>query len=531
MSTLVGTRSLVRLALRLDRVRLPVWIVVTAATGLSIVSSIQQLYPDEASRRQIAGTIGSNPAMLAIYGPVYDTSLGAVVMWRLIIIGALLAGLMSLQTINRHTRADEETGRLELIGATVVGRHAPMAAALVVTIGANLVLALLLAVGLAGQKLPVDGSFLAGLSIGGCGIVLAAVTAVAAQLSENTRTVGAIAGTVFGVVFLFRLVGDSSGDDGPAWLTWLSPVGWIEKARAYADNQWWVLGLMAAISIALFILAYALVGRRDFGAGLVPPRPGPAEAGASLSGPFGLAWRLHRWSMIGWAVGFAVMGAAMGSVATGVIDLLKGNPQMERMIAQLGGASVMIDAFMSAIMAIVALVAAVYAVQATLRLRSEETTYRAEPVLATNVGRTRWAISHLVYAVVGSAVMLTAAGLGAGIAYGAAVDDISGQLPNVLGNALVQLPATLVVAGIAMALFGLAPRYVIGSWAALTVFLLLGQLGPLLQLPQWAMDISPFSHVPRLSSEVTAAPLVWLTVVAVALGAAGLVGFRRRDIG
>lgn len=531
MSTLTGTFSLVRLALRLDRVRLPVWIVITVATALSTASAIPALYPDEASRRQIASTIGSNPAMLAIYGPVYDTSVGAVVMWRMAIIGALLAGLMSMLTMNRHTRQDEEAGRLELVGATVVGRHAPMAAALVVTIGANLVLALAMAGGLVGQKLPADGSFAAGFAIGGLGIVIAAITAVAAQLSENARTVTAIAGTAFGVAFILRLVGDASGDGGPSWLTWLSPVGWIEKTRAYADNNWWVLGLMAAFALVLFVVAYVLVSHRDFGLGLVPPRPGPADAGAGLSGPFGLAWRLQRWAMLGWAVGFAVMGAAFGSITTGVLDLIKDNPQIEKVIAQMGGASALVDAFVSAMMGLVALVAAVYAVQATLRLRTEETTYRTEPVLATPVGRIRWAASHLVFAVVGALVMLLAAGLAMGIAYGVQVHDVSGQLGSVLKTALLQLPATLVVAGIALAFFGLAPKYVIGGWAALTLFVLLGQLGPVLQLPQWAMDVSPFTHVPKLSTDVTAAPLVWLSVVAVVLGAAGLVGLRRRDIG
>jgi ABC-2 type transport system permease protein len=531
MSTLVGTFSLVRLALRLDRVRLPIWILVTVLTAVSTASAFEQLYPDVASRQRMAGSIGSNPAMLAIYGPIYDTSLGAVVMWRLAIIGALLAGLMSMMTINRHTRVDEEAGRLELIGATVVGRHAPMAAALVVTIGANIVLALLTGFGLAGQGLPVGGSLTAGFAIGGLGIVLAAVTAVAAQLSENARTVTAIAGTVFGVAFILRLVGDAGGATGPDWLTWLSPVGWIEKTRAYADDNWWVLGLMALTSIVLVVVAYALVGRRDLGAGLLPPRPGPADAGASLTGVFGLAWRLQRWSLLGWAIGFAVLGAAMGSVASGVLDLFKDDPQMTKLMQQLGGASTLIDAFMSAIMGIVALVAAVYAVQSTLRLRAEETTYRAEPLLATNVGRIRWAASHLVYPVAGSAVMLTVAGLGAGIAYGVQVDDVGGQVSSVLGNALVQLPATLVVAGIALALFGLAPRYVIGSWVALTIFLLLGQLGPILQLPQWLMDLSPFTHIPKLTAQVSAAPLIWLSVVAVVLGVAGLAGFRRRDVG
>lgn len=520
MSTLTGTGSLIRLALRLDRVRLPVWILVTVGLTLATATSVADLYPDEPSRRQIAATIGSNPAMTAIYGSVYDTSLGAVVMWRLAIIGALMVSLMSVVTVNRHTRQDEEAGRLELLGATVVGRHAPMTAALAVAAGANVLVALAISAGLAGQGLPAGGSFLAGLGFGALGIAFAAVAAVAAQLAENARTVTGIAALVLAVAFVLRLVGDASS---ATWLSWLSPIGWLQQTHAYAENRWWVMVLLVAVAVALGAVAFGLVSRRDHGAGLVRPRPGPPDADPGLSGPFGLAWRLHRWSMTTWLAGFLLMGVMFGSIANSATNLVQDNPQLAELVERMGGKSALVDAFMAAILGIVALVASIYAVQATLRLRSEETSDRAEPVLATGVSRWQWALSHLVFAAIGAASMLIAAGVAMGLAYGVSVGDVGGQLGSVMEATLVQLPATLVVAGIAMALFGLAPRYVIGSWAALTVFWLLGQLGPMLRAPQWLMNVSPFTHVPKLLSDVSATPLVWLSVVAIALMAAGTV--------
>jgi hypothetical protein len=56
-------------------------------------------------------------------------------------------------------------------------------------------------------------------------------------------------------------------------------------------------------------------------------------------------------------------------------------------------------------------------------------------------------------------------------------------------------------------------------------------LGPSLQLPAAIMDISPFTQVPKLGATVTAEPLAWLCGIAVAFGAAGLGGLRRRDLG
>lgn len=169
--------------------------------------------------------------------------------------------------------------------------------------------------------------------------------------------------------------------------------------------------------------------------------------------------------------------------------------------------------------------------QAALRLRVEETGQRAEPVLATAVGRVRWAGSHLVFAVLGPALALAAAGTAAGLVHGLRVGDVGGQLPRVLSGALVQLPAVWVLAGVAVALFGLAPRLTVLAWAALAACLVLGQLGEILQLKQLVMDLSPFTHLPRLpGGEVVALPLLWLVALAAALTAAGLAAFRRRDL-
>ncbi|MGO9724575.1 MAG: ABC transporter permease, partial [Streptosporangiaceae bacterium] len=144
-----------------------------------------------------------------------------------------------------------------------------------------------------------------------------------------------------------------------------------------------------------------------------------------------------------------------------------------------------------------------------------------------------WSASQLVGAAAGAAIVLAAAGLGAGISYGSQVGGIGVQLPRLLGAALAQLPAVLVLAGVAVLLVGMLPRICVGAaWAALAVVALLVLLGPTLRLAQWVQDISPFSHVPRLpGGTVSAAPLIWLSVIAVALAAAGLAGLRRRDIG
>ena len=166
-----------------------------------------------------------------------------------------------------------------------------------------------------------------------------------------------------------------------------------------------------------------------------------------------------------------------------------------------------------------------------MRLRTEETGGRAEPVLATAVGRLQWAGSHLAFAVAGPAVVLLIAGLFAGITYGAEVGDIGGKVPRVMMAAAVQLPAVWVLAATAVALVGLLPRMAAVSWAALVVCLLIGLVGTAMQLNHWLLDVSPFTHIPRLpGGEFVAVPLISLLLIAAALAVAGLIGLRRRDI-
>ena len=532
MKELSGTGALIRLILRRDRILLPIWILLLAVLPIFTAASFAELYPTAVERQAFAGTAGSNPALVALYGPLFSPSVGGLTAWRMGIVPIFLA-LISLLTVIRHTRTEEEAGRRDLLGGGVVGRNAPLAAVLIVTVAANLVLAVLLALGMIGQDLPADWAIALGLAFATAGCVFAAVAGVAAQLTEGAGAARGIAIGVLGLAFLLRVTGDAGGEDSRwSWLSWASPIGWVQRVRPFADERWWVFALAVGAFVMLAAAAYALSSRRDVGAGFLAPRPGPITASPSLRSPLALAWRLHRGLLLGWTAGFVVMGAVFGSVTETASDILNDNPQLETLFERVGGQAGLADGYLSAIMGILGLAVSGYAIQAALRLRFEETDMRAEPVLATAVGRLRWATSHLLFAVVGPAITLSAAGLAAGLTYGLSTGEVGEELPRVLAGAVAQLPAVWVLAGIAAALFGLLPRLTSLSWAALGAFVLLGLFGELLQLDQWMVDLSPFTHIPKLpGGEVSAEPLVWLVSVAAVLTMAGLVGFRRRDLG
>lgn len=534
MSHVVGTGPLVRLDLRLDRLRLGLLVGGLALMMVTIAGSFESLYPTVAERREFATDMNASAAIRALYGPVYGSSIGALTAWRWGVPGAVIAALVSMFIVVRHTRADEEAGRRELLGATVVGRHAPLAAALFVVTAANLAVAAAIALVLVAVGEPVAGSVALGLAIGAGGLVFSGVAAVAAQVTQSSRTANGIGMAALGLSFVVRIAADA-GDDAATsapWFAWLSPLGWTQQVRPFAGNRWWVLGLVAVATGVLVTLAYWLESRRDVDAGILPARPGPAEGAPWLRRPLALAWRLQWGSLAAWTVGLATYGAVVGAVAKSAADIVEDNPDMADMVERLGGTALLTDSFVAASMGFLGFAAAGYCLQATLRLRSEETGGRAEPVLATPVSRLRWAASHLTFALLGPAVALGVAGLGAGVAYGVSVDDVGGQVPRVLGAALVQLPAVWVLGAIALVLFGLLPRHTAVSWGALLAVVVIGFVGELLDFGQWFLDISPFTHIPKLpGATFTARPLVVLCAVTAGLTTVALAGFRRRDVG
>jgi ABC-2 type transport system permease protein len=523
---LTGTWTMVHFILRRDRVRLPVWIVGIVLLVLSTAASIGDLYPTQADLDTAAATASDNAALLALQGPDYGLdTLGGQVVFNMGAFGYVVMALMGMFLVGRHTRADEETGRTELLRATVLGRNAPVTAVLLVATAAFAVLGALIALSLMSQDLATEGSVVYGAAMGAFGLLFAGVTAVTAQVTEHNRTALGTAGAILGASYVIRAIGDV----GDGTLSWFSPMGWAMGSRPFAGERPWTLLLLAGATLALVGVAYALLGIRDLGGGLVPPRPGPARASAALTRPLGLAARLQRGSFVGWAAALALTGIAYGSIGQDVGDLIGDNNAFEDIIAQAGGS--LTDSYFSTSLLLVALITGAFAVSSVLRLRSEETAGRAEVLLATAVSRARWAASHLTVALVGSGLIMLLAGLGMGITYGVAAGD-AGQIGRLTGAAVAFVPPLWVVIGLTFALFGLVPRAVAAAWGALGLFVVIGLFGQLFGLPDWLIDVSPFQHVPQMPVEgFSLGSTAALLAIAAALLAAGFAGFRRRDAG
>jgi len=525
---MAGFVHLFRFMARRDRLRAPVWAVSIVGLIAASVASVVGLYDTQAELQQYADLARADAALKAIAGPGYgleNPTKGAVVMNEILLYSFIGIALMCIFLIIRHTRAEEETDRAELVRAAAVGRLATLSAACVWVAIIDTVVALGIVASLLAFGLSATGTVAFGLVSWGIGLVFIGVAATTAQVASSARAATAAAGGVLGASFILRAVGDL----GTGWMTWLSPLGWAQSVRAFADERWWVLVPIGLTAFGLVGSGVVLSSRLDLGAGLLRQRPGPAEGSAGLATPLAMATRLQRTSLISWTCGVGLIGFFFGIVADQADALLE-NEAIAELYDQ-AGAGTPTEAFLATTVLIVALIASGFTVSAVLRLRTEESAGRAAAVMATPVSRYRWVSSYLIVSVIGTVVVMAVSGLAIAIGYGLQLGDTDLLLP-VLGAALAIVPALLVLAALAVALIGLHPRLASLAWLGVVVSCTVGLLAETLDLPQWFRNLSPFEHVPALpAASLDIVPLLVLLLVALVVTLGGMVAMHRRDVG
>jgi ABC-2 type transport system permease protein len=523
MTAFTGALSVLRFHLRRDRMMLFWWIAGNVLLYYSQAVSTDGLYTTQAELDKAAAGMEGNAAFIAMAGPAraLDT-LGGQVAWQAAAFGAIVAALMSMFLVGRHTRAEEESGREELVRAAAIGRHAPLAATALLVVIANLVLGVLIAVSLISYGLPAAGSVALGLAAGLTGLVFGGVALVAAQLAESTRAAFGITGGVIGVAYVLRAVGDI----GNGALSWLSPIGWGQYLRPYAGEQWWPALLSVAAVVVLGFASVALFDRRDIGSGVWPARPGPSRG--SLGSASALAWRLQRGSVIGWTAGLLFGGLAYGSIGDDVADLIGDSDFSKDVFTAAGGS--LVDSFYATAALMLALIGTGFAISSVLRLRGEESAGFAESLLATALPRWRWAVAHLTVTLVGTLAVVLAGGLGMGIGFGLVTGDGSAVL-RLTGATLPYAVPVLLLATLTWLAYGIRPRWAALGWLGVGFCFVVMMFGELLQLPGWLMDVSPFRHLAQTPAEdFRVLPVAALLVITAVVGALGMASLRRRDV-
>ena len=522
---MTGTGILLRTFLRRDR-----WLLLWWSAGVTLLYwsqavSVAGLYTSQAELDRAAASMQGNAALVAMAGPARAlNTIGGQVAWQATAFGAITAGLMSMFLVGRHTRAEEESGRDELVRAAAIGRFAPLHAAALAAVFANVLLGVLVAVSLAAYPLAAADSVAIGVGLTLCGWVFTGTALVAAQLTASTRSMYGIAGAVIGAAYALRAVGDV----GSPVLTWLSPIGWYQAMRPFSGLRWWPALLLLAGAALATAAAYALFARRDVGSGMLAARPGPARAGRGLRSSFGLAWRLQRGSVAGWSAGMLLTGLAYGSIGDDVGDLVGDSEATRDVISQ--GAADLVDGFYATSMLMLSLIACGFTISSALRPRGEEVAGRVEALLATGLTRHRWLLGHVAVTVLGTGLVLTSAGLGLGVGNALVTGD-AGAVARLALPTLAYVAPVLVLGALARLLTAVAPRMAVLAWVPLVLVTVVMLFGTVLRLPQWFQGLSPFEHLALVPAESFRwLPVVALLALAAVVSAAGQAAFARRDI-
>ena len=468
--------------------------------------------------------------MIAMVGPadINNYTLGVMTAHQMLLFTAIVIGLMSILLVTRHTRGDEENGRIELIRSLPVGRLSTLNATLLVYSIVNILLAFIIGFGLYAlniESMNLEGSLLYGAALGATGIFFAGITAVFAQVSESSRGTIGFSIAFLLIAYIVRGIGDVSNEA----LSWISPLGWITRTEAYGTNNWWPIVLMFCVSVILFIIANYLNAIRDLEAGLLPAKPGKKHASAFLQNPVGLGFRLQRTGIIAWAIGLFVLGASYGSILGDLDSFFEGNDFMKQMFASMEGYSAT-EQFVSTIMMVLAIAATIPPVMAMNKLYGEEKKSRVEHILGRAVSRTRLMGSFLSISIINGFIMLSLTAIGLWSA-GVSVMEEPFSFGTIYSMAIVYYPAILVMISVAVFLIGCLKRLTSLIWLYVFYSFVSLYFGGLFQFSDWVSQISPFGHIPQLPvDDMNWMPIIVLICISAILIAVGFIGYNRRDI-
>ncbi len=516
-----GTADLLRLALRRDRLRLSVWVAVLTMLMAYAPAAMELAYPEEAQRLTRVDLLRT-PAGMMMGGPMFgrnETDLGAMIANEMMLTLIVATSILAILTVIRHTRAEEESGAAELVLSSVVGRYARTAAALILVGVVNVMLTVTMTLAMAASGFSLIDTAAMCLGVTGVAMVFGSVAAVTAQLWRQSRTASGAAMAVLAVAAVVRGIGDVIDNSGSA-LSWFSPIAWAQQMRAFVDLRWWPLALLIALTVALIALAAALESRRQYDAGVVPSTGEHPDA-RPIRGVLGLHLTLQRGQTVGWTIGLFLGGLAFGSMTKSLLDAAETNDVIRLMMAQQGT-----DGVYTTMTQFLAAAASAYVVAAALRVHTDEGNGLGEAVLAGAVSRWRWLTTAVVSAVLGSVVLMFAAGLGNGLGAGLTVGEPNTVLRLTLAG-LAFVPALGVMASVAAVAVAMQ-RPVLG-WLAVAFVVTALYLGPLLRLPQWLIDLSPIGRT-TAPIDYSVATLVLLAVLAAALTWVAGALYRHRDV-
>jgi ABC-2 type transport system permease protein len=511
------------------------WGYVFGATVASSAYSYATAYQTAAERAHVAALFSANAGLAAINGPARDIqTVAGYTVWKSFMFLIIVGSVWGLLTGTKLLRGEEDAGRWELLLTGQTTRRGAVSQALAglgagaVTLWALTAVITVVVGRLPKISLPVGPSVFFSVALAAPAVMFLAAGALASQLAATRRQAAGYAGAALGACYAIRLVADSG--TSLAWLRWVSPLGWVEELQPLTSPRPLALLPIAGLTVALGGSAVYLAGRRDVGASILPDRSSAPAHGRLLGGPVGLAVRLTRPALLGWAAAIAALGLLMGFIAKQGGKALTSSTTAEKVFSRLGAHGGSAAAYLGFTFLTVAWLVAFMAAGQVSAARAEEAEGRLDNLLVRPVSRWSWLAGRAGLA----AAAVVAGGLLAGLFTwaGAASQNAGVSLPSLLGAGInVAFPA-LAVLGIGVLAMGVWPRATTAvTYGVLAWSLLIEVAGGFFSSSHWLLDTSVFHHMaaaPGVSPDWTSAAA--LAAVGVAAALAGGAAFARRDL-
>lgn len=524
--------ALFKLYLKRDWKKNIIWIL-----GLGLFSGAYVPAFEEIGKGQ--GLLGmyetmKNPAMISMVGPTpveraADYTLGAMYAHEMLLFCGLFAMILSALHVVSHTRKEEDHGLTELVRSFQVGRQANSLAVITEIVIINILLALFTSVVMISfgvDTISAQGSFLFGASVGMAGILGAAIALVMAQIMPTSSGATGTSLGIVGLLYIVRAGTDVSNVD----LSMVNPMGWTYLTYPFTENNWVPLIYAVAFCIITVIIAFALEGGRDMGAGYLPVREGRESAKKSLLSVPGLFFKLNKGVIISWMVTFVIMGAAYGSIYGDMQTFISSNEVMKQMFS-LSGVSIE-ESFTGTIMMVMIGMVSILPIAIVNKLFAEEVRLHLSQIYATKVTRTKLYWTSVILAIIAGIVgiLLASVGLG-GTAISVMGDSSVMNIGDFIAAGYNFLPSVLFYIGLAALALGFAPKLGKIIYVYLGYSFALNYFGGILNLPDWFSKTAIQSWIPRMPvDKFDGTIFITITLISIVFMVFGYIGYSKRDM-
>lgn len=523
---------MIALNLRLRKTFILIWCLSLWAFLAVFPPAYENYYPTPEDRQSFLLGMQQNAGMVAMWGPLEaPPTLGQIVMWEAGSMMIILGSVMSVLLVVGLHRRSETLGLTELQLATGIRRRAPATAAVATTALVSVLLgagsaAVLAASGTYVEQMPVEGALASGVVIAlttmGSALLAQLVLLFVADPSALTR-VGLMS---VAAAFVLRSIADS---EDLAWLNWLSPLGWKTVVHPYVNDDWAAAGGLALICAIVAGIVLAAEKYREYGRALVRlPRVAPTRT-RSVRGPLHLAAVLNRGTVLTWTLVIAGLTAFFIALTGSLSEWMAAEENVGRIFDEIFGDGDMKAEFIGYILKLTGILMAAMGVQVAITHRTGEIERTVD--LQRSTGLRRWIPLATTSTLSLGGIVLATIGALAGGALGLWTQEttVAADYDTLIPATLSQFAPALLLAALAVAIIGWAPRYTHVAWAPVAASAILTLFGPVFGAPEWLIELSPFEYVVTPNGGSWVPHLAMAGASAVVLGL-GWWGSQRREI-